>query len=65
MESKWNSRKFAALMIALLTNLLVWAKVESGMAEAFASAAINALTLGYLIVQGWVDGKDRENGRRS
>lgn len=65
MDSKWNSRKFVALMIGLLTNLLVWAKVEAGIAEAFASAAVNALTLGYVIVQGWIDGKDREDGRRS
>lgn len=55
MTSKWNSRKFTALMITLLTNLLVWARVDSELAAGFASAAINALTLGYIIVQGWLD----------
>ena len=63
MNSKWNSRKFAALVIALVANFLVWGKVETELAEAFATAAINALTLGYLVVQGWVDAKERENGK--
>lgn len=52
---KWNSRKLGALMAALLTNLLVWSRVEPGVAEAFATAAIDLLTLGYIVVQGWLD----------
>jgi uncharacterized membrane protein YjjB (DUF3815 family) len=61
--NKWNSRKLAALLVTLVTNLLVWGRVESEMAEAFATAAINALALGYLIVQGWIDAKERDHGR--
>jgi hypothetical protein len=61
--SKWNSRKFAALMVTLLTNLLVWGNVESETAQAFASAAVNLLTLGYIIVQGWVDGREQTHGK--
>ena len=57
MTSKWNSRKFAALLITLIANFLIWARVEADLAEAFATAAINALTLGYVVVQGWIDAK--------
>lgn len=60
---KWNSRKLAALIAALVTNVLVWGKVDSETAEAFATAAINALTLGYLIVQGWIDSKRAGDGK--
>ena len=35
------------------------------MAEAFATGAINALTLGYLIVQGWIDAKGTSDGGKS
>jgi hypothetical protein len=62
---KWNSRKLAALIAALVTNVLVWGKVDSETAEAFATAAINALTLGYLIVQGWIDSKQAGDGGKS
>ena len=60
--SRWNSRKFAALLVTLLTNLLVYSKVNSETAQSFATATINALTLGYIIVQGWVDSKENGNG---
>jgi hypothetical protein len=63
--SRWNSRKFAALMVTLVTNLLVWTNVQSETAQAFATAAVNALTLGYIIVQGWVDAKERDNASGS
>lgn len=56
--SRWNSRKFVALLVTLLTNLLVWAQVNTETAQAFASAAINALALGYIIVQGWIDARE-------
>jgi hypothetical protein len=55
--NKWNSRKFTALVITLLTNLLVWARVESELATLFASTAVNAVSLGYIVVQGWIDAK--------
>lgn len=57
--SKWNSRKFAALMVTIATNLLLWFNVESDLAHAFSSAAVNAVSLGYIIVQGWVDSRAR------
>ncbi|MCG3197210.1 MAG: hypothetical protein HUU16_11825 [Candidatus Omnitrophica bacterium] len=63
--SKWNSRKFAALIATLLTNFLAWTNVDSETAQAFATAAVNALTLGYIIVQGWVDARGgNTNGGR-
>ncbi len=55
--SKWNSRKFAALMITLLTNLLLWMNVDDETAQTFSTAAVNAVSLGYIIVQGWVDAR--------
>jgi hypothetical protein len=62
--SKWNSRKFVALIVTLVTNLLVYLKVDSETAQTFSTALINALTLGYLIIQGWVDTREIENGTR-
>lgn len=56
--SKWNSRKFAALIMTLLTNLLVWTRIDPGLAEAFATGAVNLVSLAYIIVQGWVDTKE-------
>lgn len=60
--TRWNSRKLAALLVTLITNLLVFAKVDSETAQAFATTTMNALTLGYIIVQGWVDAKEAGNG---
>ena len=60
--TRWNSRKLAALLVTLLTNLLVFVKVDSETAQAFATATMNALTLGYLIIQGWIDVKEAGNG---
>ncbi len=60
--SRWNSRKLAALLVTLVTNLLVYAKVDSETAQTFATTTMNALTLGYIIVQGWVDAKEAGNG---
>jgi cytosine/uracil/thiamine/allantoin permease len=57
--SKWNSRKFAALMITLVTNLLLWMNVDDETAQTFSTAAVNAVSLGYIIVQGWVDSRGR------
>lgn len=62
---KWNSRKLAVLIGTLLTNLLIWGKVDSETAEAFATATINALSLGYLIVQGWIDAKKAGHGGKN
>lgn len=53
--SKWNSRKLAALVGGLVANVLIWGRSDSVVAEAFATAAVDAVTLGYVIVQGWVD----------
>lgn len=60
--SKWNSRKFMALMVTLVTNLLVWSNVDGETAQAFATACVNVLSLGYIIVQGWIDAKEQSRG---
>ena len=52
---KWNSRKLVVLLSTVLYNILLYYHTDPDKAQEFSSAFVNALSLGYIIIQGWID----------